>query len=410
MKHSLHDSVWAFRDARIGIPALAVSTAGTAVTSIAAMLLLYNGGMPPLGVAAFLALLVVPTIATMGIAGRVADSMDSRLVLAVTALVQASAVTVLGFVHTAPAIFATGFVIALAQAFAEPTWSALLPRVVGDEHIGQAIAWQRGLAAVATPVGAGLGGLLVTLDDVAWGFWADAATYLLLATAALIIRTRRHGDGAAVAHVRWTAGVRVLRGDRVVWPMFVSLLVFVVLVEGINPVEVFLTRGVLHATNWQYGLSDLFAGAGSVAGAFVAGRITRNDTRARVAIYGFGGAAVMLVAMGMAPEFWTYAVILAVMAGMFDTGNATFGALMVTRTPEEQRGRVFASLNGLARSGSLLAMGLGGAANALLGPRMTFVVAGIAGALTMAAASVRVIRAQRVEARAGMPDETSQAT
>ncbi|UUT34577.1 MFS transporter [Microbacterium elymi] len=184
-----------------------MSTAGTAVTSIAAILLPHNAfadrgvadeGTAAFVVAAFLAALVIPTIATMGVAGRVADTVDSRLVLTVTALVQAAAVTALGFAPVPAMIFVTGVIIALAQAFAQPTWSALVPRVVGEEKIGQAISWQQGLAAVASPIGAAFGGLLVTLDDVAWGFWADAATYLLLAGAALLIRTRRKGAGIRI--------------------------------------------------------------------------------------------------------------------------------------------------------------------------------------------------------------------
>jgi MFS family permease len=408
VKHPFQNSVWAIRDARIALLARALSTAGTSVTSIAAMLLLYDGGVGALGVAAFLAALVIPSIATMGIAGRVADTMDSRLVLLVTALVQAGAVAALGFAHAPAMIFVTGILIALAQAFAQPTWGALVPRIVGEEHIGHAISWQQGLAAVASPIGAGFGGLLVTLDDVAWGFWADAATYLLLAVAALAIRTRRHGatpDAAPDAALSdepasWSSGLRIVARDRILVPLFAAILVFVILVEGVNPVEVFLVRGSLGATDWQYGLTEFFAGAGGILGAAIAGRIVHNRARARAATVGFGAAALVMVAVGLAPGFWVYAALITLLIAAFGTGNATFGALLTSRTPDAQRGRVYAALNGLARTASLIALGLGGVANALIGPRPTFVLAGIAGALTMIVAGFAVLRAQRAEASA----------
>lgn len=407
MKRFFQNSVWALRDARIALAARALSTAGTSVTSIAAMLLLYDGGVGALGVAAFLAALAIPTIATMGIAGHVADTFDSRHVLIVTALVQAAAVAALGVAPNPVMIFVTGVVVAFAQAFAQPTWSALLPRIVGEHHIGHAISWQQGLAAVAAPIGAGLGGLLVTLDDVAWGFWTDAATYLLLAGAALVIRTRRDGPigdadaGPAASRPRrtsWTTGVRLVARDPILLPLFGAILVFVILVEGVNPVEVFLVRGPLGATDWQYGLTEFFAGAGGVIGAAIAGRILSNRLRARVATFGFGTAALTMVAVGAAPTFWVYAVLLTALVATFGAGNATFGALMTSRTPDAHRGRVYAALGGLARTASLIALGLGGTANALVGPRLTFVFAGIAGAVVMVVAGVAVVRAQRAEA------------
>ncbi|WP_169566238.1 MFS transporter [Microbacterium luticocti] len=411
MKRSFQSSVWTIRDARIALGARALSTAGTSVTSIAAILLLHDGGVGPLGVAAFLAALVIPAIATMGIAGRIVDTRDSRGILIIASLAQAAAVAALGVSHSVGMIFATGVVISLAQAFEQPTWTALVPRIVGEERIGQAISWQQGLSAIASPIGAGLGGLLVTLDDVAWGFWADAATYVLLAGAALIIRTRRHGATDAAAHVdgpdpaasgSWTAGLRIVARDRILLPMFGAIVVFIVLVEGINPVEVFLARDALGATDWQYGLSEFFAGAGGLIGAAVAGRILSNTTRARVATAGFGLAAAIMVAMGLAPGFWVYAVLITALVAAFGTGNATFGALLTSRTPDAYRGRVSSALNGLARTASLIALGLGGVGNAVLGPRATFVVAGIAGALTMAVAGVAVLRAQRAEVSAAL--------
>ena len=90
MKEALRNSVWAIRDARIVLLARGASTAGTALTNLAALLLLHDAGVGPYGVTVFIACAAVPTIATMGIAGRIADTVDSRRVLAIAGAVQAA--------------------------------------------------------------------------------------------------------------------------------------------------------------------------------------------------------------------------------------------------------------------------------------------------------------------------------
>ncbi len=396
MKQLLRNSIWGIRDARIVLPARAVSTAGTALSTITAMLLLHDAGAGPLGVAAVLAVMAVPTIATMGIAGRIADSVDSRRILVVCALVQAAACVALGSFPAPAIVYVTAFVIALAQAFSQPTWQALVPRIVGEERIGQAIAWQQGLAAVAGPLGAALGGILFGVGALQWAFWGDGIGYLALAGAALAIRSRRL-PSLPVERASWTIGIRIVARDRVVWPLFVAILVFVVLVEGINAVEVFLARDVLGATPWQYGLVELFGGVGALAGAFVAGRTIREGQRIAGTAIGFGVAALTLVAAGAAPSFWFYAVAITGLAASFELGNATFSALLTTRTPDAERGRVYAALGGLARTAGLAALAVGSLAGSLLGPRLTFIVAGALGAGVMATIGGRIVRVRRAD-------------
>ena len=49
--------------------------------------------------------------------------------------------------------------------------------------------------------------------------------------------------------------------------------------------------------------------------------------------------------------------------------NATLGPLYVLRTPEAERGRVLAAVTGVSRTGSVLALGLGGLVGGVLGAR-----------------------------------------
>src|SRR5690606_26962440 len=91
------------------------------------------------------------SIAMMGVAGRLADTHDSRLLLSAGIGVQVLALVVLAWSPGFVATLAGVLLLELGQAVIGPVWTALLPRVVGEEHVGAAIAWQQGLGAVAAP-------------------------------------------------------------------------------------------------------------------------------------------------------------------------------------------------------------------------------------------------------------------
>jgi MFS family permease len=398
VKESLQESgsIWGLPDIRVILPARALSTAGSALTMVAAVLHLHGTGSGPVVIAALMACVAIPTIATMGVAGHVADRYDSRTVLLLSTTVQVIACVVLGIWPNGQVIFVSLIIIQLGQAFSQPTWSALLPRVVGEDRIAKAISWQQGLTAAAAPAGTAAGGLIVGLWDLRWAFWIDACSFALLIIAVMIVRTRRRAvvSDDPGPKVRWSAGIAIVRTDAIVWPLFTALLVFVILVEGINPAEIFLARDALGASPVEYGFSDAFAGAGAVLGAFLAGRIAGVRRWVRAAVLGFGLSAVALVLAGLAPSFWVYVALLAGLTTAFSIGNATFGALLMTRTPDADRGKVQAALGGMARTCSLIALAIGGFGTSLLGPRITFVLAGVAGVLVMIAAGLLTMRSK----------------
>ena len=412
MKESLHvsddgtetapPSVWAKRDMRIILPARAVSTAGSAMTTVALLLHLHDTGAGGLAIAALMACTAVPTIAVIGLAGRVADERDSRAILVVTALVQALCCLALVGSQRLGAVYPLMIVMQTAGAFAAPTWAALVPRASGEALIGKAVAWQQGLNSVAAPTGMALGGFLVGLGDIGWVFVIDAATFAALLVAGLMLRTRRNGPGERAQTARhggdaprppkWNVGLAVVRADVVVWPLFVALLPMVLLVEGINPAEIFLARDELGASPWQYGLTDVFAGVGAVFGSYLAARRGGDRFWVRGTLAGFAIACAAILANGFMQHFWIYVCVLVVLATGSGLGNACLGAVVMTRTADADRGKVQATLNAVAKIFSLAALAIGGGAVGLLGPRPVFVAGGIGGLAVLAVAAAVLVR------------------
>jgi predicted MFS family arabinose efflux permease len=409
MKHSFQisrdrgqtrPSIWRHRDLRLLIPALTISLVGDALAMIVLILRVHDQGGGTVGIAALMIVFALPTVLAMGVAGRIADRFDSRPVLLASSAVQLLACAGLASVENRWSTYA--FVVALqcGQAVSSPTWGALTPRIAGDDDMGRVISLQQSLRAVTGIAGAALAGLLVGTLGISAALWLDCGTFAVALLAAGLVRTRRGGrpetsgspfSPVAAVRPRTLDGLRVLRRDRMVWLLFAGSIPFIIMLEGVNVVEVFLIRDDLGASPAAYGLLEAFFGAGAVVGAWAAGRLTTDALRVRCVLVGMAGTAVSIGLAGLAPTVAAFAVCL-VLLGTFNGGaNAAIGPLFVLRPAEADRGKVLAAINGVQRAGSVLALGLGGLVGGWLGARATFVGAA-ACSLIVVAGLVRSLR------------------
>ena len=362
---------------------------------IALILRVHDQGGGTTGIALLMIAFAVPTVLAIGVAGQIADRFDSRPVLLVSTGVQVLACAGLASFENYWSTYAFVALLQCGQAVAAPTWAALTPHIVGDEDMGRVIALQQSLRAVTGIVGAVVAGLLVGTRGTSAALWVDCATFGAVLLAAGLVRTRRGGRHETTRHEstrRETAqqyaapvaatrsrtfdGLRVLRRDRLVWLIFGWTIPFIIVLEGVNVVEVFLVRDELGASATTYGLLEAFFGAGAVAGSWVAGRLATDAARVRLVLVGLAGTALSIGLAGVAPTIAVLATCL-VLLGAFNGGaNAAVGPLYVLRPVEADRGKALAAINGVSRAGSILALGLGGLVGGLLGPRATFVGGG----------------------------------
>jgi MFS family permease len=188
----------------------------------------------------------------------------------------------------------------------------------------------------------------------------------------------------------------VVRDDRIILTVIVVTSLFILAAESLNVVEVFLVTDSLGASGTVYGLLVSLIGVGAVASPLVVGRI--EDERRRIAVTALGLSAMGtgFALSGLVPG-WAWLAPLFLLVGLGNGAvNALAFTLMVGRAPETHRGRVIALTSGISRGCSVLALTLGGWAGHSLGPRTTFVVAG----LVAAALGPVVLTARRYS---GMP-------
>jgi hypothetical protein len=157
----------------------------------------------------------------------------------------------------------------------------------------------------------------------------------------------------------------------------------------VDVVLVFLIRATLHAAAAWYGIAEAAWIAGIVAGSLGAGRLRTERVQTWATVAGVGVTCAALAPFAVAPAVWML-VPLSVLGGTGNGyANVCASTLLVTRTPDAERGRVSAAANaalGGAQGVSLLA---GGAVAAVLSPRAIYATAGTLGvavAIALAAA------------------------
>jgi MFS family permease len=366
------------RDLLVALAGRAVSTFGDGVALVALTLRLQGDGGRPYEVALLLAAGVIPQLLLARPVGRMVDAHDSRRLLVAGGLAEVAATVPLVVLHSVAAIVLLVAVLGAAASVTGATWSALIPRVVGDDHLAEAVSAQQSLNVLALVGAPAAGGLLAGAFGSSVPVAVDAATFVVVTVAAALVRTRRAPDGAD-GSARARGGFAILRADRVLAPLLAGVALVVLLVGMVDVVLVYLVRDTLAAGGVWYGAVEASWMAGMVAGSLGAGRVRSQPGQVRATVAGAALACAGVAGFAVAP---TVAVLLplSVLGGV---GNGYAGAcvstLLMVRTPDSARGRVSAAAGaifGAAQGASLL---IGGAVVLVLSARELYAIAGLLG-------------------------------
>mgnify|MGYP002712229895 CR=1 FL=1 len=365
---------------------LAVSVVGDGAARVAVLLRVHDEGGGPSGLALVLVLFALPLVLLAGVAGVLADRPDPRPVVVGAAAVQLTATVVLALTSGLAWTGGAAFVLQTGFALGNSVWVVALPRLVAEEDVGTLISLHHGLVALAAPTGAALGGVLVQHAGTAAPFVLDAATFVVLMGVGLALP-------AAVASATPPAapgilrtllpldGIAALRRHPLLAVLAGAVLPFIVAIESVNAIEVFLVRDVLGGSSAFFGFSEGSAGVGVACGAVLAAAARSTRARARTVLWAIPAVSLAVIGQGLAPGTTVY-LVLAVAVGLLLGGlNAVLITLMVTETEAATRGRVVAFVGVAARSCTMLALAVGGVLGTVLGPRESFVVVGVAGVL-----------------------------
>jgi MFS family permease len=375
----------------------AISFVGDAVSMVALVILVVQLTGSASAVGGALVARLLPTFASP-LFGVLADRFDRRVVLVASDLVRATLVLGLVFVRDLVLIYGLIFLMGFARTLFNPTIRAAFPSVVGEGDLARANSLIGGTFSASVTVGPALGGLLVAAVGVSGAFLLDAATYLIsagLLSRIPLPRPQQAGEEVGVfREVR--SGFSYLAGARVPLAVMVGAFLTVLTTDLAIPAEVFLAKGTFGAGDVGYGLLVSVWGGGMVLGSALMAVLGDRLRLLPTYFLGIFVWALALAGTGLSPTFVLALGMLAIAGAANGLDNVVSDTILQRRVPDIFLGRVFSVKYLGYGAGEALAYPAGGVLVDQLGPRATFLLAGIT---TAAAALVVLLVLVSVSAR-----------
>ncbi|MFI2709019.1 MFS transporter [Micromonospora sp. NPDC018662] len=389
-------------DVWLAATARGVSSCGDFLAATALTLALQSAGAGGLAVSGLLLAATLPLVALAPLTGRLADRVDSRVLLVTAGLVQAAICAALAYATAPVLVLALVALLATGLAITQPVLAALVPVMVRAEDLPRAGALNQTAGTLGALAGPALAGLLVGQFGTRVPLLVDAVSYLALVVAALLIRTRRGGRRTAAAEVAAAATPAWrLRRDPMLLVMVGSVAAVVGAVGAINVIEVFFIRETLGSTTTVYGLVTGAWTLGIVVGAWlfagVARRLADDGALLGAGLVLLGGCCLAVLGSAAVPSAWLLVPIW-LLGGTANGGDNVFNNLLLARrVPEAARGRAFAVFGAAVQGAAMGGYLVGGLLLEVADPRPLVAGCGVVGLLVVAALAWPVRRAVRAE-------------
>ncbi len=312
-----------------------------------------------------------PTLVLPMVGGLLADKVDRKRFLIILSIEQlvfsvAVALVVLSPDPSKVLLVAMVFMVGAGSAMFGPAYSAILPGLVGREDLPGAISLNSAQMNASRVIGPIIGGVLYSLVGPAWIFAGNAATYLFVVVALMMV-TLPAVPQVPTRASRWrqlTAGITVARQDPVVGRCLVTVFLFSLLALafiGQMPVVAAHNLGINLSKSPDYGILYACFGTGALAGAISIGTVFARTSKPLIVRICLVGYSLSLCAFALERSPVPAYVNVAITGAFYFAFITALNTTLQARLHENVRGRVMA----------LWMMGFGGTVgvgNLLIGP------------------------------------------
>jgi MFS family permease len=333
---------------------------------------------------------VIPVILLSLPAGHVADQYNRRRIVVFTQVLLALCslgLAVLSFtVGPLVLIYLCLLGIGIARAFNDPAASTLLPQTVPPEVFSSAATWSSSAWQLASIVGPAVAGLVAAvLGSVTIIYLFDvfaALTFLILVS---LIKGRQLALSRKSATLEsLKEGLRFIRGTRVILAA-ITLDMFAVLLGGAVTLLPVYATDILKVGPQGLGLMRAAPSIGALVMAFALAHLPPFQRAGRTLLLAVAGFGLATIIFGLSTSFWLSMVMLILLGGLDNISVVIRSTLLLTRTPDEMRGRI-SSVNSIFIGASNELGGFeSGLAAALLGPVIAVVGGGVGTVLVVLA-------------------------
>ena len=323
-----------------------VSNAGSWMQKVATSWLVYQmtGSEAWLGLDAFASGFTTVVLLPWG--GVIADRIDRRTLLIWTNVISAVLAFVLaglratGLLHVWH-IVAVSTLSGVVQAVMAPASTSLLPAVVGEQDVPNAIALNSLQFNLSRVVGPAAGGAALILLGASWSFALNGLSFLVLAVALLVITAVPPVKAAKeTVFSSIKSALQFVRGRRDITIMLVLVTMTALLGAPVVSMLPPLVKAVFHREASSYSLLLSCFGFGAVIAAAISALQSRRGPMPWLAFPALAVLGVCQVGLGFGGPFAFAAVIIAVAGFVFVGTMIRLGTAILQCTPDLFRGRV----------------------------------------------------------------------
>ena len=330
-----------------------ISTAGSALTDLAAGIYVFRETNSALAVGLTLMVTAIPNLIVGLLAGVFVDRHDRKKIIIGTCLIQSVIVGLIAVVIgidaiAIPGLYALLLLNAGIKTFFDPAHDSLIPEMASDEELASANSFLSIASFGSTAIGFAGAGLLASTVDLRAAFLIDAVSFVVCAgLVALMGRypmpTPEEDATPAVIVANLKAGLGALFGTPVLRSLF--------LVGGVmffsfglwNVLLLPFSLRELDATEFEYGLQEGLTSVGFVLGSFFMARFSAKLAEPLWVVIGLVGMGLAGVAYGLATAI-PFAIVMVMITGFFNSPASVARSVLLQRnTPRELRGRVFSA-------------------------------------------------------------------
>ncbi len=280
-------------------------------------------------------------------AGSLADRVDRRRLIIATQVVMMLAALGLAIAtslgqHSLALIMALTIGMGVAFVFNFPAWRAMVPDLVPPKDLLNGIALDAAQFNMARFVGPAIGAIIIHFWSVSGAFYINAASFLAVIAALLMIRARPvvstvHATSTR-AHVR--EGFAYLRANS--WAVKLLLVLMVEAVFGISTIVLLpsVSRDVLHGGSLLYGFLVGAIGLGAVLGAPLVTWLNERFKERDLIKVSLSAFSVVLMVMAISKSE-ALSLLMAFFIGVtFLMASASINTVLQSRVERNMRGRI----------------------------------------------------------------------
>ncbi len=282
-------------------------------------------------------------------AGVLADKVDRKKILYITHFIRMGIIFCLPFINAEWQIYVLVFLLNVFNAFFTPTYRAVIPQIVGNTYLREAVGLSNATFQLLGILGPALAGIVAIWLGARQIFFIDVITFIISAFIIISLPTAALQKGVSNTSEKITnTWADVLKGIRLLFGS--NILRFALAIEFVSAIAgaMILVNTINHIKNGlilddkYYGWLMAVFGIGAAITAFLLGNLDKSKTRS----VSLTSGALLLGVSILFANFVSFPVLLVfwLLAGLGQSlADMPSETLIAENIASENQGKVFGS-------------------------------------------------------------------